>query len=202
MVIFHIAFFVSNSALAQDSKEQLLEKYSQDLGKIEKYLNDIKNLTAQFSQITSSGSIANGSFLLSRPGKMRVQYDDKTPIIIVVNGGVLSYYDVELDEISNLRTNTTPASFLTRKNISFAAKDVDIIDVMKDDNIMKVTLLKKNSKNAGEFSLLFALNPVNFLQMEFANDLDEIVRVNLYDIDLKTTIDSQSFILKTEEFES
>ena len=129
---------------------------------------------------------------------MRIEYDTDPAIVIVVNGPVLSYYDIELEEISNLRTNTTPASLLTRKNISFLAKDIEIIDIEKNQNYIKLTIAKKNNKDSGNFSLLFNLDPIEFLQMEVKNDLDDLIKVVLQDVDLQSIIDNDLFILKTK----
>jgi outer membrane lipoprotein-sorting protein len=169
---------------------------SLELKQIESYLNNIKNLSAKFVQETSDGNIVEGKFFLSRPGKMRIEYATQPKIIIVVNGSVLSYYDVELDEISHLSTNTTPASFLTRPNISFDAKDVEITDFKKSANQIKVSVMKKNRKEAGEFSLVFALNPLRFLKMEVKNDLNQIIGVTLLDTDFSSDISDKMFILK------
>ncbi len=198
LCLLFCTLLIGSKALASDKRSNLISKYNLELSQIENYLNNLHNLSANFTQITSSGSIANGKFYLSRPGKMRVEYDNKSSIIIVVNGPVLSYYDAELDEISNLRTNTTPASLLTRKNISFDAKDIDLIDVVKKDNNIKITLAKKNNPNSGNFSLIFSLNPINFLQMEIYNDLDEVIKVNLRDVVQDKKLGNDLFILKNK----
>ena len=125
LIFFYIIFFLavitnSHSKNLDNTKidnKDYLSNYAKDISAIEYYLNNIKNISAKFNQITSSGAISSGKFYLSRPGKMRVEYDDQPPIVIIVNKAVLTYYDKELDEESNLRTNNTPASFLTRKNI-------------------------------------------------------------------------------------
>ena len=127
---------------------------------------------------------------------MRIEYLSQPKILIVVNGSVLSYFDVELDEISHLSTNTTPASFLTRSNISFAAKDVEITNVKKSANQLKISVMKKNRKEAGEFSLIFATNPLRFTKMEVKNDLDQVVGVTLSDIDMVTPISDKMFVIK------
>ncbi len=80
--------------------ENISEKYSEDLKEIELYLNNIKTLTANFTQQTSGSSPVKGKFYLSRPGKMRIEYINQPQIIIAVNGAILSYHDIELDEIS------------------------------------------------------------------------------------------------------
>ncbi len=124
------------------------------LDKIEKYLNNISNLKADFTQ-THQGVKSYGKFYLSRPGKMRVEYDSSQNILITVNDSILTYKDLELDEISNLSTNTTPASFLTRKNISFKAKDILIDGLQLNKNEVSVTVIKKNRPEAGKFKITF-----------------------------------------------
>ena len=188
--------FSLSFAVAKDFNKQ----YSAELLRIENYLNNIKNLSADFIQ-ESEGSLVEGKFYLARnkesSGKMRIEYSSSPKILIVVNGSVLSYYDVELDEISHLSTNKTPASFLTRPNISFSAKDVKITNVIKSANEIKVSVMKKNRKEAGEFSLIFKRNPLKFTRMEVKNDLDQIVGVSLSNIDFGKDLPNKLFILKT-----
>jgi outer membrane lipoprotein-sorting protein len=180
--------------------KNLAKEYSAELSAIETYLNNIKNLSADFTQ-KSDGSIIEGKFYLARnpssSGKMRIEYSSTPKILIVVNGSVLSYLDVELDEISRLSTNATPASLLTRPKISFTAKDVEITNIKKSADEIKISVMKKNRKEAGEFSLIFKNNPLEFTRMEVKNDLDQIIAVTLKNIDFHSEIPNKLFILKT-----
>ncbi len=194
-IVTCVAFF-SLEAVAAEKKQDLAEIYKSDLQQVENYLNNIKNLSAKFVQESAEGNLVEGKFLLSRPGKMRIEYSTKPKVIVVVNGAVLSYFDVELDEISRLSTNTTPASFLTRENISFSAKDVEITNVKKTTGQIKISVMKKNRKEAGEFSLIFSTNPLRFDKMEVKNDLDQTIRVTLSDIDFISPISDKMFVLK------
>ena len=190
-----VAFFIAQNAAA----ENLAEKYQADLAPIESYLNNIKNLSAKFTQ-ESDGHLVEGKFFLARnsesSGKMRVEYATQPKILIVVNGSILSYYDIELEEISHLSTNTTPASFLTRPNISFLAKDVEVTAVKKGANQIKISLMKKNRKDAGEFSLTFQTNPLQVVKMEIKNERDQVVAVTLSDIDFSSVISDKMFVIK------
>lgn len=186
-----VAFYLlASPALAK------FEEYRSDLEQIETYLNNIKNLSAKFIQETSDGNISEGKFYLARPGKMRIEYLAQPKIVIAVNGSILSYFDIELDEISRLSTNTTPASFLTRENISFFAKDVEITNVKKTSAQIKVSVMKKNRKEAGEFSLIFNTNPLRFIKMEVKNDLDQIIGVTLSNTDFNSPIADKMFVIK------
>ena len=199
-----IVFFYMFSTTSSFAQSKLLNEYQQELLQIETFLNNIKDLNCRFIQ-NSNGSLVEGKFYLSRSknssGKMRVEYLAEPKVLIVVNGAVLSYYDVELDEISRLSTNTTPASFLTRPNISFSAKDVEITNIIKNNNEIKVSVMKKNRKEAGEFSLIFKLEPFEFIKMEVKNDLEQIISVQLKNIDFQSKLSDKLFILKNNNNE-
>lgn len=195
-----VAFFYltqTNFASAAEKKD-FLQLYKSELTQIENYLNSIKNLSAKFVQESSEHNSLNGNFFLSRPGKMRIEYNAQPKILIVVNGSVLAYEDLELDETSYLSTNTTPASFLTRPSISFDAKDIEITNVKKFDQQIKVSVMKKNRKEAGEFSLIFEMNPLKFVKMEVKNDLDQVITVTLKDINFSKVLSNNLFIVKNK----
>ncbi len=199
-----IAFFCIFTTKSSFAQSKFLDQYQQELSQIESFLNNIKDLNCKFIQ-NSNGSVVEGKFYLSRnknsSGKMRVEYLAEPKVLIVVNGTILSYYDVELDEISKLSTNTTPASFLTRPNISFSAKDVEITNITKNNNEIKVSVMKKNRKEAGEFSLIFKLDPFEFIKMEVKNDLEQIISIQLKNIDFQSKLSDKLFILKNSNNE-
>ncbi len=216
---------VTTNSYAKESNSisQKILLYQEDLKNIEIFLNNITNLSANFIQNSqdinsnskssindqnsanlNSKNLIEGKFYLSRnpnqSGKMRIEYLADPKIVIVVNGSILSYHDIELDEISRISTNTTPASFLTRPNISFSSKDVQITNIQKDNNFIKISLLKKNRKDAGEFSLIFKNSPLEFVKMEVKNDLGQIVSVTLNNIDMTSSIPNKFFVIKDNNF--
>lgn len=185
------------------SSENFLENYHNDVIKIEEFLNNISNLKASFIQTIEDSSV-EGIFYLSRnkesAGKMRIEYLAQPKVVIVVNGSVLTYHDIELDEISRLSTNTTPASFLTRPNIAFDSKDIEITNIEKNHDQIKISLLKKNRKDAGEFSLIFKNDPLEFIKMEVKNDLGQLISVSLKNIEFPSSIPNKFFIIKDSNF--
>jgi len=198
-VILLITCFEICGSEAIASSDNYLIKYKSELGEIENYLENIKYLTASFIQKSPDGTNVAGKFYLSRPGKMRVDYSETSKILIIVNGNVLTYQDLELDETSYLTTNSTPASFLTRENISFAAKDVEITGIKKINNNIRVSVEKRNRKEAGEFSLTFELNPIKFIKMEVKNDLDQVTLVTFVNVNFDSKIDKSLFAVKNNQ---
>jgi hypothetical protein len=58
--------------------------------------------------------------------------------------------------------------------------------------------MKKNRKEAGEFSVIFSTNPLKFIKMEVKNDLDQITSVTLKDPDFSKPISSSLFVIKNK----
>lgn len=198
VVFFCCIFALPLNAGAAATKTDLIAKHKTDLEAIETYLNNIKTLSANFVQKTAV-STSQGKFYLSRPGKMRVEYIDQPKVLIIVNGAVLTYKDLELDETSNLSTNTTPASFLTRPNISFLAKDVEVTNVKKTEDFITVSVIKKNRTEAGEFSLTFKRNPnLEFYKMEVKTDLNQTTSVTLRDAIFDQELSDNLFVIKNK----
>jgi outer membrane lipoprotein-sorting protein len=200
--IFTILLLLINcqQSFAQDKSlgQNFLVKNKSDLVLVENYLNNIKSLQADFVQKTSNGNVVEGKFFLSRPGKMRIEYGKPAPVLIIANGSVLAYTDLELEETSYLATNSTPASFLTRQHFSFAAKDVEITGFSKTADLIRVSVVKKNKKEAGEFSLIFQTNPLKFVKMEVKNDLDETTKVSFTTSKFGMPIDDKLFVIKNK----
>ena len=193
-----------NKSKNQNQNKNFLSKYKKELNAIENYLQNINYLEADFLQESSEGNIIEGKFYLSRgsgsdAGKMRIEYNQPSKILIIVNGNVLTYQDLDLEETSYFTTNSTPASFLVRKNISFAAKDIKITNVKKTDDLIKVSIIKKNRPEAGEFSLIFAIDPFKFLRLEVKNDLDQITKITFVASKLGEKISDQLFIIKNDQ---
>jgi outer membrane lipoprotein-sorting protein len=56
---------------------------------IEDYLNNIRTIRARFRQVSSTGDVAEGYLYIQRPGRIRVEYDPPSPILIVSDGSFL-----------------------------------------------------------------------------------------------------------------
>jgi outer membrane lipoprotein-sorting protein len=197
-VNFTISVAFANS---KESEQQNFSSYKADLIQIENYLNNISHLSSDFIQELDNQKTV-GKFYLSRngkkAGKMRIEYLDKPKILVVVNGAVLHYQDIELDEISSISTNATPASFLTRPKISFNATDIKITNIVSNSNEIEVSLIKKNRPDAGEFTLIFSKNPWQFIKMQVKNELEQKITVYLNNIKFNENPNSL-FIIKSEE---
>lgn len=87
--------------------------------KIELYLNQLKTLEADFHQTDSVQKISKGHVYLSRPGKIRFDFLEPDPKLLVSDGSWLIFYDTPLQEVTYMDIKDTPGKFLLANEISF-----------------------------------------------------------------------------------
>jgi outer membrane lipoprotein-sorting protein len=81
--------------------------------RINKYFEDISTIKSDFYQFNSvDQSSSEGTFKMARPGKFRFEYLSSPRSLFISSGGVTSYYDIELDEVSVLPVSKVPLVYL------------------------------------------------------------------------------------------
>ena len=88
LIVMVVLSYASNLAKAAD----LTQNDMDDINKIENYINSITTFKSNFLQTASTGERSGGILFLDRPGKMRVQYDEPSPILLVSDGSVNHKY--------------------------------------------------------------------------------------------------------------
>lgn len=131
-----------------------------DLVRIERYLNGIKTMEARFLQISSDGSYSEGMIHLSRPGRMRIEYDPPNPIMVIADGSSLIYVDKEMEQATAIFLSLTPADLLLRKNLSFTSEEILITGFKRSPGIIRVSLVKAESPLDGQLTLVFSDMPL------------------------------------------
>jgi outer membrane lipoprotein-sorting protein len=131
-----------------------------DIGRVEDYLNGIATLNARFLQISTNGGYAKGAIYLWRPGRMRIEYDPPTPILIVADGSSLFYQDKDLDQISGVPIGATPASVLLDERIALLSGRFTIVGFERQARVLRLTMVKTEDAGEGRITLIFGDRPL------------------------------------------
>lgn len=169
--------------------------YKDDLLKIENYLNSIKTAVAPFTQTSSEDGQSEGTFYLSRPGKLRWEYNPPTPILIIAKGSLLSYYDSELNQVSHISLDENLSGFLTRENISFNSEDIAILNFVKENGKVEITIAQANKEDEGQLTLKFSENDTTLLGMSVADAIGKSTDITFNTIVYDKTLDKKLFVL-------
>jgi outer membrane lipoprotein-sorting protein len=123
-----VSAFVSAGLSAQDTKElPELEEAVVDQNprfaafqKIQNYMNTVNSLKANFTQRSPGGLVAEGKLYLERPGRIRFDYSDETPILVVSDGKTLNLVDEEIEQVTKWPVKDTPLRVLLGNAVDLA----------------------------------------------------------------------------------
>lgn len=192
---------LSNANATNDIKETDI-KESQILGKIENYLNNMMTMEADFTQASSNGNIVDGKLYISKPKKLRMEYNEPMPVSIIGDGDYIIYIDKELDQVTHIDYKDIPASILFENNISFNNKNININSIEKDAGTTRISLNYKDSSYAGEFTLIFQNAPFELKQWQIIDAQNISTIVSLYNLNRDIKLDNNLFKYKKDKKKS
>ena len=129
-----------------------------DLSRIQGYMNRITTLKSKFLQSSSNGGYAEGTLYLSRPGKMRIEYDPPAQFLIVADGTWLIYHDKELEQMTHLPLGATPAGIIVDNKLSLFGNDPKVTKIERGRDVIAVTLV--GDEDEGAITLVFSDKPL------------------------------------------
>ena len=163
-----------------------------DIARVEAYLNDIRTMTARFMQVSDTGGTAEGKLFLSRPGRLRLEYDPPVPILLVANSGFLIHYDKQLKAVTHLPIDSTPAGLLVRERIVLSG-DVTVSTVERGPGSLRVTVQQSKDPQAGKITLVFSERPFALSNWQVVDAQGNVTRVALLEPRVGVAIDPALF---------
>ena len=101
-----------------------------DLALVTAHLKSVTSMTAAFTQTDRAGKVLSGNLTLKRPGKIRFQYQQGTPFLIVGDGKALTFIDYSVKQVSRWPIGNSPLGVLLdpTRDITRFAKIVPAAD--------------------------------------------------------------------------
>jgi outer membrane lipoprotein-sorting protein len=149
-----------------------------DVKRVQDYLNSIGTLQSRFQQFAGDGGVAAGTIYLQRPGRMRIVYDDPTPILIVADGSDIFYWDKQLEQLQNAGVDDTPAWFLLRPEIKLTG-DVTVTGFRRDAGVLRIAMTETKHPDHGELTVVMSDKPLELRQWTVLDPQRKQVTVTL-----------------------
>lgn len=165
--LIFMALLVSSPLTAQDTQtlpaleQEIVDAVPADVAfaKVENYFNVVTSLKARFRQVNPNGTIARGNMLLRRPGKIRFDYEDDYPFLIVSDGRTLNLVDFEIGKVSKWPVSDTPLKMLLGSGIDLAELGARVeINPGGAQGFIAVTAGNPKKREQGEITLFFLEN--------------------------------------------
>ena len=163
-----------------------------DVDRVQSYLNGIRTLASRFQQYSGEGNQATGQLWLARPGRMRFEYDPPVPVLLVANGQNIFYYDKELQQVSELRVDETPAGFLLRDQIALSG-DVTLTRFEHRPGAIRLSIVETSQPGQGSATLVLDDKPLQLKQWTIVDPQQKEVTVALTDPHYGAPVDEKLF---------
>lgn len=180
-------------AVAAQPGIQLNAQQKEVVRKVEAYLNGITTLQSTFFQQSSTNEVAEGEIFLQRPGKLRIEYKPPAAILIVAAGKYLSYLDKQINQISHIPVEDTPAAFLLSAKIDLGPERVAYHEVVQDGGTIFVTVSDRRDAFAGRLTLVFRAQPLSLRKWSVTDAQGIITDIVLTDAFFGGTLDPKLF---------
>lgn len=171
----------------------LTEPEAAAVKRAEAYMNALGNLQSRFLQVNPDGSTHEGELFVSRPGKMRINYDPPAQMLVVATGKWLIYVDQEVRETSYLDLNDTPAGLLLKANMSFSEKAVKLQRVRLGKNTVEITAAQAKDPATGALTFVFSDAPFELRQWRVLDAQKQEVTVTLMEPRFGGKLDAKLF---------
>ena len=112
--------------------------------KVSSYLSSLQTLVGNFVQVGPDGTKTKGDFYIQKPGKVRFEYDDPSPIDIIADGSAVAVRDRKLTTQDIYPLSQTPLRYLLSDRIDLM-KDTNVVSVTSDDLFVSVTIEEKQA---------------------------------------------------------
>jgi len=167
-----------------------------DLRRIETYLDGIKTMHALFEQTNPDGSTAEGELFMSRPGKMRFEYQPPVQMFIVSDGNYVAIDDLQLKNVQFYPVESTPVWFLLREAIKLSG-DVTVTRFERGPKSLRVTCVQTKDPGNGAITLVFQDDPLVLKQWVVLDPQQRITTVALIDPQQGVQLNPEMFYLPT-----
>ncbi|MHA6287925.1 LolA family protein [Maricaulis sp. CAU 1757] len=184
------------AAIATDSAAATLDRDAALAG-INAWLNDLTTLRARFTQYAPDGSVAGGVLSLSRPGRLRFEYDEPSPVRVIADGTTVAFEDTALETMDRAPLRSTPLWWLLKPEIDLA-RDAEIVDISQDAGLLYLTLRDAEAEMQGEMTVVFAQPSLELRGWYVLDALGETTRVTLSDASTGMTLDPRLFVIPDE----
>jgi outer membrane lipoprotein-sorting protein len=178
----------SNSASGALSAEQRTI-----IGKINSYLSSVQQMSGKFVQVGPDGSRSQGDFYISKPGRVRFEYDDPSPIELIADGQSVVVRDRKLATQDVYPLSQTPLRFLLSDKVDLM-KDSSLTSVYADDVFVTAVLEEKNGLvGTSRLMIMFNAKDMQLKQWTVTDPQGYDTTVAVYNLDSTKTPDPSMF---------
>jgi outer membrane lipoprotein-sorting protein len=161
--------------------------------RVNSYLSGVQTLSGNFIQVGPDGSRTQGGFVILKPGKVRFEYDDPSPIELIADGSSVVVRDRRLATQDVYPLSQTPLRFLLADRVDLT-KDTHLVAVYADDVFVTVVAEEKNGiVGTSRLMIMFSAKDMQLKQWTVTDPQGYDTTVAVYNLDTSKRPDPALF---------
>jgi len=167
------------------------------LNEISRYLNSLKTVAADFTQVNADGSVTPGKVYIHRPGRVRFEYQGDSTLVLA-SGGQVAVFDKKSNTgAQQYPLSRTPLNIILSDNVNLS-RSGSVIGHAERKNTTVVTAQDPQHPEYGNIQLVFTANPTELRQWVVTDDTGKRTTVILGDMQKGVQIPPSRFSITSE----
>ena len=169
-----------------------------EVTRAESWFNKIKSIKADFVQVASDGTSAEGKLLFRRPSQMKITYqkDDGGKGLQLITSKVWLHVDRPDEKLlTSYPLSETPLSLILAAKVSLRPDGYETRIKSSSAGVVQILVGKEDGAGAGQLTLEFSENPFQFRRWIVVDGAGIETSVTLFNLVLDTPIPNVSFKL-------
>ena len=185
LIISSLFIFISSSL-----------KSDENIKKIFSYLENFSSLKSDFIQINNNGNILTGKIFLSRPGKIRIEYNEN-PLVVISDGKKVATVNKKLKNVTFYSLNDIPIKMLLYKD--FDLNKIKILNYREKDNNLFLNLTENKFAEQGFVEIIFEKNPFQMKKWTLISNDQSKTEILLNNLEFNSKIEKNKFDISEED---
>ena len=130
---------------------------------LNRYLNGISTMQGTFVQQSPDGRVAEGKFYMTRPGRLRFEYDAPYPTVVIADGTWAGVINREARTLNQIPLNQTPLYLLLDSSVDLGSSGA-IQSIERGPGVVRAKAIDPNNPAEGSITMVFSTSPVELLK--------------------------------------
>ncbi|HLY05735.1 MAG TPA: outer-membrane lipoprotein carrier protein LolA [Rhizomicrobium sp.] len=191
-IVIAAALFLFPTAASFAQNTTLSEAQRSDLERVSQAMNAIRSMEGNFVQIGPEGQLDQGRFYIEKPGRMRFEYTNPNPTLIVSDGRWVAVENRKLNTVDRYALWTTPLSLILGDDINLRDND-GIVDVEHRGDQLLVSAREHKSHVNGDLLLVFSEPTLALKQWTVKDAQGLLTTVSVSNVKTGVTLDPSLF---------
>jgi outer membrane lipoprotein-sorting protein len=167
-----------------------------DLIRISDYLNSIHSMRGSFLQIDPNGAAEQGTFYISKPGKMRFEYQPPNPVLVVSDGKTVAVFNKKLNTTDTYPLYATPLNLLLSDGVKLQ-NNQNVMGITRQTGSLIVYVKAGSTRqgSGGNITITFADSPLEIRQWTITDAQGLETTVSLRDVQTGVDLPDKFFSL-------